>query len=207
MKEKIPAIIGVGSAFPERIVDNAQIDADLGKRPGTTDRLMRRTGAGVRKRRWVISGEQTTSDLATEALLAALQMAKIDRTALKSIVVGTESADYWGVTTAAMIQRNLKLPVNVRGYDVGAGCTGWAQALKNTFADVSSPYGDGGPQAAIGAEILSPVLKKDTSYPLFGDGGGATIVDFIEPDSGDFPKPVIRLGTDGDYAEKLYMPG
>lgn len=206
--ERIPAIIGVGSAVPPRIKTNEDIDIDLGVRPGTTDRLMRRTRAGVVLRHWVEPGEQTTSDLAAEALLEALEMAGIDKTALKSIVLGTDSADYGGVAAAAMIQHRLGLATNVRAYDVLSGCTGWAQALKNVFTDLTSSYGDRGPQAAIGAEVLTPVLSKKEKlvYPLFGDGGGATVVDLVIPDSADLPKPVIRIGSDGKYAEDLYMP-
>ncbi|MBI2031951.1 MAG: ketoacyl-ACP synthase III [Candidatus Levybacteria bacterium] len=206
MKEKIPAIIGVGSAFPQRVVTNEMVDPMIGGKPGLTDRLMRRI-VGIQERRWVIPGEQTTSDLAVEALNQALDMAGIEKEALKSIVVGTSSPDYYGVADAAIIQDRMGLPVSVRGYDVSAGCTGWAQALKNIFSDISSPYGDGGPQVAIGSEILSPALNREErlSFPLFGDGAGATIADLVEPDNGMDIKPVIRCGVDGKFAENLCM--
>lgn len=207
MKEKIPAIIGVGVAFPNRVVTNEMVDPMIGAKPGVTDRLGHTTG--IKERRWVIPGEQTTSDLAVEALNHALDMAEIDKNALKSIVVGTSSPDYYGVADAAIIQHRMNLPISVRGYDISAGCTGWAQALKNIFTDISSPYGDGGPQIAIGSEILSPALNKEErlSFPLFGDGAGATIVDMVEPDEGIDVKPVIRFGVDGQFAENLCMRG
>jgi len=209
---QIPAITGIGKAVGRKVVDNAFIDSMLGRKTGFTDRAMRMTGTGINQRYWVPreghESKQTTSDLSAEALIQAIEMAGIDKNKLKKIVVATSSPDYMGVSTAAMVQHKLELPTNLQAYDIAAGCTGWVQAMGDAYAILQSPIGIKGPQAIIGAEVISPVLsaRKDKTFILFGDAGGATIVDLVKPDQGAPTNMAFVPGADGSLADKLNVP-
>lgn len=209
---KIPAITGVGKAVGRRLVTNEDIDGMLGRKKGSTDRAMRMTGTGIEQRFWVpmesYEAKQTTSDLGSEALAEAIKMAGIYNDNLKKVIVATSSPDYLGVSVAAMVQHKLGLPTTIQAYDLAAGCTGWLQAVDDGFANLQSPVGRGGPQAVIGAEIMSPVLskKQTNTFMIFGDAAGATIIDLVPPDKGAPTNRAFVPGSDGSLAEKLSIP-
>jgi len=204
-KERIPAITGIGKAVPPRIVINSDIDQILEKQAGFTSRLMRMAKVGIESRHWVKPGEQATSDLAVEASIQALKMAGISKEQLKTIVVATGTSDFVAVAAAAIVQHKLGLPSNIRAYDVYAACPGWVQAMQNVFADLTSSYGQGGPQLVVGAEVISPILSKNRpdTFAIFADAAGATTVDLVEPDEGAPTKIAFAFGSDGQYADKL----
>lgn len=209
---KIPAITGIGGTHGRNVVTNADLDEMLGRRKGFTDRAMRMTGTGIEQRYWIPMEnyvvKQTTSDMSVDAVIPAIEMAGIYKNDLRKIVVATSSPDFLGVSTAAMVQHKLGLSTNIQAYDLAAGCTGWAQALDEAFANLQSPAGRGGPQAVIGAEVISPVLskKKLNTFMLFGDAAGATIVDLVKPDEGAPTNIAFVPGADGSLAEKLNVP-
>ena len=211
--QPIPAITGIGSAFGERTITNADIAQMLGRTPGAIDRLMQSTGAGVNTRYWVAEGnigERTvTSDLAAEALSQAIEMSGIDPSTLVSLTVATGTPDFVGVSTAASVQHKLDLPTAIQTYDIVAACPGYVHNLEGAFAHLTSSLADPGPRAVIGAEILSPVLSPEekTTMILFGDAAGATIVDLVEPDYGAPTEIGSASYTDGQYAAELCMLG
>lgn len=205
---EIPAITGIGKAVGRDVVTNELLDDRLERAKGITNRAMRRYRIGIEQRYWVPreghESKQTTSDLGVEALIQAIEMAGIDKNDLKKIVVATSSSDYPGVSVAAMLQHRLGLSTNIQAYDLAAGCTGWVQGVNEAFANLTSPLGRGGPQAIIGAEVISPVLsKKKETFVLFGDAGGATVVDLVKPDEGAPTNMVFVPGADGSLADKL----
>ncbi|MBI2049385.1 ketoacyl-ACP synthase III [Candidatus Roizmanbacteria bacterium] len=212
-RERIPAITAFGNAVGQKDIFNEDIDGLLGRRIGYTDRVMSMVGAGMKHRYWVTvennEALQATSDLASEALLRALEMGGYNKNHLTRIIVATSSPDYLAVSTAAMVQHKLGLPTSIQAYDLAAGCTGWLQGLNDAFANLTSPLGRKGLQAVIGAEVISPILskKKPNTYLLFGDAAGATIVDLVEPDEGAPTNIAFVPGADGSLAEKLAVMG
>lgn len=236
-RHAIPAITGVGAATGKNVVTNERVAAILDKKPASIDRMMTMTGAGIQERRWVDSPllgapdpladvdpndpkrdkepwknhglEIAASDLGVEALREAAKMAKVDLNTIRAIHGASGSQDLRAVAVAALIQSKLGLPKDVRTYDAYAACPGWVHALSNSFNSLDSRYGDGGPQAAIGAEVISPILNKNRPalFVLFGDAAGATITDMVVPDEGAPTAMAFKFGTDGSLAEELCMPG
>lgn len=233
--KKIPAIIGTGGAFGRNVVTNEMVAGILGRKPNSIERMMTMTGAGISERRWVDSPtftgnpqilenpndpkdkefwrtqglEIAASDLGSEALLQAAAMAGVDVKTIKEIIGASGSQDLRGVAVAALIQNKLGLSKNTRTYDAYSACPGWVHALNNSFNSLTSPYGEAGPQAAIGTELLSPILSKDRPalFVLFGDASGATITDMVVPDAGAPTAMAFKFGTDGSLALELCMPG
>ena len=96
-------IIGTGSSMPERILSNKDLETIV----DTTDEwIVRRSG--IKERRISSNGrKESTTDLATQASLKALEMAEISPVDLDMIVVGTVTPDRQFPSAACMIQKAL----------------------------------------------------------------------------------------------------
>jgi len=212
--QRIPAIIGVGSYLPDRVVTTEDVQALYPGEEGARSRKMVAIAAnrfvGVKERHWVVTGEQATSDLGAIALQRAADMAGIDLSKITAVALATSSSDYVGVPASAIVQAKLGMPDNIRFYDVGGNaCTGLLHAIKNVFTDISNEkYGDGGPQAALGVEVISGTLPGADAgvATIFGDGGAAVIIEMVTPDFGAPTNWGWAFGSDGRLAEELGIP-
>jgi 3-oxoacyl-[acyl-carrier-protein] synthase-3 len=190
-------IAGTGSYLPERVLTNF----DLEKMVDTTNEwILSRTG--IRERR-MAAPEEATSDLATEAGRAALEMAGVDPADLDLIIVATLTPDHYFPSTAGFVQRNLGAD-KAAAFDLEAACTGFIYAL--TVGNLFIKSGTYQKVLVIGAEVLSRFLDwedRDTCV-LFGDGAGAAVL--VPGD--DTEKGIIstHLHSDGSMAELLYAP-
>ncbi len=202
----IPAITGTGAGLPNRVVDNAEIALLLDRPPKVINKVIGET-VGVKTRRWVIPGEQASSNLASIAAMEAMDMAGIMPSNVKTLIVGTSSPDHISVAVAAMMQEQLGLRDNIRSYDVGGNaCVGFIQSLKASFDNLTSPLGDEGPQVVAGVEVLSKMIPNDPTKGIFGDGAGAVVTEMVIPDTGAPTNMGFAFGADGKYSQDLLIP-
>ncbi len=190
-------IAGTGSYLPEKVLTNF----DLEKMVDTSaDWILSRTGI---RERHLAAPEEATSDLATKAGRAALEMAGVDPADLDLIIVATLTPDHYFPSTAGFVQRNLGAD-KAAAFDLEAACTGFIYAL--TVGDLFIKTGTYQKVLVIGAEVLSKFLDwedRDTCI-LFGDGAGAAV---LLPGE-DSERGIIstHLHSDGSMAELLYVP-
>ena len=112
------SIIGTGSYVPERILTNR----DLEKIVETTDEWIRsRTGIGERR---IAAPEEATSDLATNAALAAMSQAEVSAEQIDLIIVATVTPDMLFPATACWVQKKLGA-IRAACFDVSAACSGF----------------------------------------------------------------------------------
>jgi 3-oxoacyl-[acyl-carrier-protein] synthase-3 len=189
-------IMGTGSSIPKRILSNK----DLEKIVDTTDEwITRRTG--IKERRISAKGgEESTTDLATQASLKALEMAGISPRSLDMIVVGTVTPDRQFPSTACMVQHALNAD-NAAAFDVSAGCSGFLYAL--SVVDNAIRSGTCGTALVIGVERLSAILnwRDRNTCVLLGDGAGAIVVASATECGGVLS---THLKSDGTLWELLY---
>ncbi|HEV3265095.1 MAG TPA: beta-ketoacyl-ACP synthase III [Acidimicrobiales bacterium] len=182
-------VTGWGMAVPNKVVTND----DLSERMDTNDAwIQERTG--IRERR--IGG--TTSELAIEAGLAALERAGRRPDEIDAVVLATTTPDQIVPGTSATVQD----AIGVRGgaFDVNAACTGFVYAMVVAHGLL-----------AIGAERLlvigSDTLSRITDWEergvaiLVGDGAGAVVLEAVEG-----PGQLLswNLGADGSLRHLLY---
>ena len=186
---------GTGSAVPERILTNA----DLEKLVDTSDEwIVQRTG--IRERRIVAEG-QSTSDLCVAAGRQALEDAGLDPKDVDLIVIGTVTPDMHVPATACLVQQRLGC-TRAAAFDLQAGCTGFVYAL-----DVAANFvwsGSARNVLVIGAECLSRITNYTdrASCILFGDAAGAVVL------STDFRFGELRsvgIETDGSGYDVMYQ--
>jgi 3-oxoacyl-[acyl-carrier-protein] synthase-3 len=186
-------IIGTGSAVPERILTNKDLESIV----DTSDEwIIRRTGI---KERRISSKEknESTTDLATKASLKAMEMAGISSENLDMIIVGTVTSDRQFPSTGCMVQQALKAE-NATAFDVSAGCTGFLYAL--TIANNAIRCGTCENALVIGAERLSSVVnwRDRNTCVLLADGAGAVVVTSKKDRGGILSS---RLKSDGTLWE------
>ncbi|MGN6168583.1 MAG: beta-ketoacyl-ACP synthase III, partial [Solirubrobacteraceae bacterium] len=184
----------VGTAVPERVIENAPI-AD---RLGVDDRwIVSRTG--IRQRHALRSGERL-SQLAAAAGQAVLERTGLDPADIDLVLVATTSKDELTPDAAPQVAAEL----GARGagaIDVGAACTGFISALALARGQIES--GTAERVLVVGADALVRYLDPDDrrTAALFGDGAGAVVVAAIDP-PGRISNPVLR--ADGTQAELIY---
>src|ERR1700722_2805663 len=169
MSQIFARIIATGSALPERVVTNA----DLEKIVDTSDEWIR-TRTGIRQRHIAADG-QTTGDLAFEAAQRALEAAGVQAAELELIVLGTTTPDIIFPSTACLVQHRLGAN-GCAAFDVNAACSGFVYALG--IADKFIRSGQSKKVLVIGAETLTRMLDwtDRSTCVLFGDGAGAVVL-------------------------------
>lgn len=190
-------IQGVGSALPERRVDNAELAAQV----DTTDEwIVERTGI---RTRYIAGDGETTATLATEASRRALEQAGIEAGAIDLIVLATATPDQTFPSSATRVQSMLGIGDCI-AFDVHAVCTGFLYAL--SVADAMIRAGNAEAALVIGSETFSRILDWEdrTTCVLFGDGAGAVV---LKAEHGTRGILATRLHADGRHNDMLYVDG
>jgi 3-oxoacyl-[acyl-carrier-protein] synthase III len=174
-------ITGWGSALPDKVVTNADLEAGL----DTSDAwITERTG--IRERR--IGG--TTSGLATEAGAAALRSAGADAADVDLVLVATCTPDQVMPATAATVQDALAIPGGA--FDLNAVCSGFVYGLVVGAGLLATGLDR---VLVIGADTMSGIVDwEDRSTAiLFADGAGAVVVEAT-----DGPGDLLGYDLDND---------
>ena len=193
---------GVGHYLPDRIVKNSEFEKTL----DTTDEWIR-TRSGIEQRHFAAEGE-TTSQMATKAAQAALDMAGLTAADVDAIVVATSTADLTFPSAATMVQAELGMEGGF-AFDVQAVCAGFVYALTNANALIVS--GQAKTALVIGAETFSRIMDwtDRSTCVLFGDGAGAVLLQAEPGDGTNADRGILAtdLNSDGRYKDLLYVDG
>ena len=196
------AVRGVGAYLPSRVIGNAEMATMV----HTTDEwIAQRTG--IRQRHIAAEGE-TTSALAVKAAAAALADAGLRPADIDLVIVATSTPDYTFPAVATQVQAHLGVAHGV-GFDLQAVCSGFVFAVAT--ADKFLVSGSHKRALVIGAETFSRLLdwSDRTTCVLFGDGGGAIVLEAVASDGAASSPGVIstQLRSDGRHRSKLYVDG
>jgi 3-oxoacyl-[acyl-carrier-protein] synthase-3 len=193
-------ILGVGHYVPDNVVTND----DLSKIMDTSDEwIQERTG--IKERRFVVKGEDTTSSMAIKASKKALEHAKIEADDIDLILFATLSPDLYFPGSGVLVQRELGMTRTVPAMDIRNQCSGFVYSLST--ADQFIKTGMYKNILVIGSEYHSGGLDmttrgRDVSV-LFGDGAGAVILTRSEDDNRGILSS--HLHSEGKYAEELCL--
>ncbi len=190
-------IAGVGSALPERRMDNAELAATL----DTSDAwIVERTGI---KSRYIAGDGETTATLAIDASRKALADAGVEASEVGLIVLATATPDQTFPSSATKVQAALGIEDCV-AFDVHAVCTGFLYAL--TVADSMLRSGAATSALVIGSETFSRILDWEDrgTCVLFGDGAGAVV---LRSEDGERGILATRLHADGRHNDLLFVDG
>jgi 3-oxoacyl-[acyl-carrier-protein] synthase-3 len=190
-------IIGMGHAYPEGILTNA----DLEKIVDTSDEwIFSRTGI---KQRHKAADDEYTSQFGVKAANQALERAGLAPTDIDIILCATTTPDQIMPSTGALIQAQIGA-TNAAGMDVFAACSGFLYGL--TMVESMIRTGQITYALVIGAEVLTRFVDYTdrSTCVIFGDGAGAAVVGPVEAGKGIL---ATKIRSDGRYEEQLYAPG
>ena len=166
-------ISALGTYVPPRILTNQ----DLEKMVETSDQwIVERTGI---RERHVLECGKGVSDICVEAAKKCLAARGIKPSDVEVIVVGTVTPDMMFPSTACLVQDKLGAK-GAWGFDVSAGCSGFVFALQAGAKLVES--GAHSKVLVCGADAntrMTDYTDRATCV-LFGDGGGAVLLEPAE---------------------------
>jgi 3-oxoacyl-[acyl-carrier-protein] synthase-3 len=175
---------------------------DLEKLVDTNDQwIMERTGI---KERHVLAKGLGVSDICTAAAKQVLERRGIEASELDAILVGTVTPDMMYPSTACLVQNKIGAR-GAWGFDVSAGCSGFVFALQAGAKLVES--GAHSKVLVCGADANTRMTDYTdrTTCVLFGDGGGAVLIEPCEEGEVGFIDFVHEI--DGSGGASLCMPG
>ena len=192
-------ISGLGYYVPENIVTND----DLSKIMDTNDEwIQERTG--IKERRHIIRGEDTTTSMGVKAAEIAIQRANVAKEDIDFVIFATLSPDYYFPGPGVLVQRDLGLKT-VGALDVRNQCSGFVYAI--SIADQYIKTGMYKNILVIGSEVHSTGLDMSDKgrgvSVIFGDGAGAAVLSREE----DLNKGILstHLHSEGQHAEELAL--
>ncbi|TMU50580.1 3-oxoacyl-ACP synthase III family protein [Flagellimonas algicola] len=192
-------IAGLGYYVPENVVTNN----DLSKVMDTSDEwIQERTG--IKERRHVVKGTDTTTSMGVKAAKVAIERAGIDKDDIDFIVFATLSPDYYFPGPGVLVQRDLGIKT-VGALDVRNQCSGFVYGV--SVADQYIKSGMYKNVLVIGSELHSYGLDMTTRgrgvSVIFGDGAGAAVLTREE----DTSKGILssHLHSEGQHAEELSL--
>ncbi|MFA7279691.1 MAG: beta-ketoacyl-ACP synthase III [Sterolibacterium sp.] len=191
-------ITGTGSYLPGTPVSND----DLVARgiDSNDDWIVERTGIRFRH---LAEESVSTSDLALQASLRALEAAGRAGDDVDLIILATSTPDMVFPSSAALLQQKLGIRNGAAAFDVQAVCSGFAYGL--TIADKFIRSGSHRCALVVGAEVFSRILDwgDRSTCVLFGDGAGAVVLEA----SAEPGILASALHADGSYSGILSVPG
>ena len=162
-------IMGTGSCLAEREVSNDE----LSKYVDTSDEWIS-SRTGIKNRRIAVT--ETTTSMAAEAALKALEMAGRAAEDVELIVLATVTPDYYTPSGACQVQAAIGADKAI-AFDVNAACSGFVFALNIAKMYIETGFVKNA--LVIGSETLSKILDWNDrgTCVLFGDGAGAAYVE------------------------------
>lgn len=163
-------ITAIGTYVPPQVLTNQ----DLERMVETSDQwIMERTGI---KERHVLPKGLGVSDICTEAAKKCLAARGIQPSEVQVIIVGTVTPDMMFPSTACLVQN--KIGANgAWGFDVSGGCSGFVYALQAGTKMVESGAYNKVLVCGADANTRMTDYTDRTTCVLFGDGGGAVLIE------------------------------
>jgi 3-oxoacyl-[acyl-carrier-protein] synthase-3 len=190
-------IKGLGYYVPDNVVTND----DLSKIMDTSDEwIQERTG--IKERRHVIRGEDTTTSMGVKAAKIAIERSGVANEDIDFIVFATISPDYYFPGPGVALQKQLGLRT-IGALDIRNQCSGFIYAL--SVADQYIKTGMYKNVLVVASELQSIGLDMTNRgrgvSVIFGDGAGAALLTREE----DLSKGILstHLHSEGEHAEEL----
>ncbi len=167
-------ISGISAAVPkqkESISDCGCFDS------ASAERFSKQTGIVCRR---VAPPEMSASDMCVAAAEKLIADIGWDKSEIEVLVYVSQSPDYLLPSTACILQDAIGLPKSCMAIEISYGCSGYVYGLSAIASMISSMRLRKG-LLLVGEKTLSQHIPENRAfYPLFGDAGTATALEFDE---------------------------
>lgn len=188
-------VCGIAATVPETKESNRdyQLITDA-------ERAMFIKTTGIEERHIATKGE-TTGDLCTHSAEVLIQKSGWNKEEIDLVIFVSQSPDYFLPATSIVIQDRLGLKKSTAAFDINLGCSGYVYGLSVAASMMAS----GGFRKAlllVGDISTAALNRKDKStWPLFGDCGTATALEYNRDYEMHF-----NLQSDGSGKEAIIIP-
>ena len=166
-------ISALGTYVPPDVITNQ----DLEKLVETSDQwITERTGIKTRHK---LAAGKGVSDMCAEAARKCLAARGIDASEVEAIIVATATPDMMFPATACLVQNKIGA-THCWGFDVSAGCSGFVFALQAGVKLIESGAHKKVMVCGADANTRMTDYTDRTTCVLFGDGGGAVLLEPCE---------------------------
>ncbi|WP_422354581.1 beta-ketoacyl-ACP synthase III [Roseivirga pacifica] len=189
-------ISGVHGYVPDYVLTNKELETIV----ETTDEWIT-TRTGIKERRILKGENQGTSVIGIEAVKGLLEKTYTDPKDIDLIICATTTPDMVFPATANIIGDAVGA-TNAFNYDLQAACSGFLYALATGSQFIET--GKYKKVVVVGADKMSSIIDYSdrTTCIIFGDGGGAVL---LEPTEDEFGIRDSILRSDGSGAQYLHM--
>lgn len=125
-----------------------------------------------------------------------------DKNSVEAVVFVTQTPDYLEPATSCIIQNRLGLSTECMTLDISLGCSGWVHALSVICSLMQNGTIKRGLLLAGDTPSRNCSINDKSTYPLFGDAGTATALEYAEGS----PQMSFLLNTDGDGYKVIMIP-
>ena len=190
------AITAVGGYVPEDVLTNA----DLEKMVDTNDEWIK-TRTGITERRILKKPGLATSDMVVPCIKLICEKRGIHAEEIDCLIVATVTPDMMFPATANLAAHKAGI-TRAWSFDLSAACSGFLYALTVGASLIES--GRYKKVVVAGADKMSAIVDYSdrTTCVLFGDGGGAVL---LEPNHDGYGILDSILRSDGSGAAHLHM--
>lgn len=189
-------IVGISACVPSFIDEN--IESSLASKKDMQKLI---SSIGVERKR-IADDHTCTSDLCYEAAKKLIDELNWDRREIECLFFVSQTPDYILPATSCVLQDRLGLSEECYTTDISLGCSGWVYGLSAISSIMSSG------KIKKGLLLVGDTTSKTTSrldkssWPLFGDAGTATAIEYSQECSELF----FHLATDGSSANAIVIP-
>lgn len=134
---------------------------------------------GIKERR-VASEEMSTSDLCYEPAKQLIEKLNWNKEDIDVVIMVTQSPDYFIPGSAIILQYKLGLKKSCLAFDINLGCSGYVYGLYVLGNLMSSGQLKKGLLLVGDKSTVSTAFTDKSAFPLFGDAGSATALEFDE---------------------------
>jgi len=189
-------ISGINGFVPDYVLTNKELETIVDT---TDDWITSRTG--IKERRILKGEDQGTSVLGINAVNGLLEKTGTKAEEVDLIICATTTPDMLFPATANIIADAVGAK-NAFGYDLQAACSGFLYALTTGSQFIET--GKYKKVVVVGADKMSSIIDYSdrTTCIIFGDGGGAVL---LEPTTEDVGIMDAILHSDGSGAKHLHM--
>lgn len=196
MNRRLAAITGVHGYVPDYILTNKELETMV---ETSDDWITSRTGI---KQRHILKDENlAASDMGKEMVAGLLEKTGTAPEEIDMLLCATITGDRVFPDTANTISDKVGAK-NAFGYDINAACSGFLYALTTGAKFIES--GMSKKVVVVGLDVMSSILDYTdrTTCIIFGDGGGAVLLEATEDGNGIIDS-VFK--SDGGGRHYLYM--
>ena len=196
LKIKNVSIRGVSACVPRKVEEN--INLPLFSSKTEVENVIESTGI---ERRLICANAQTLSDLCVPAVERLLKELAWEKSSVAALVFISQTPDYVQPPTSCILQDRLGFDTGCYTLDISSGCTGWVSGMSVLSGLLSGQTMKRGLLLCgdVSTRIKSP--KDKASWPLFGDAGTATALEF-DKNAADMD---YLFGTDGSGYDAIIM--